>query len=244
MKESDSTHSDDVEATGDDTDATRRRFIRTVAGAAALGLGGNKLAEAGLIKLKLPPPKPQAARQAHRARGRGHDGEPLVRSHAGLGARRARQTGGAGVRGPRRGATFDVSARARLHGLRPSRSRSLLRRRTRTIQQRRGGRLAARGRERHLCHRLLHARRSAFLRRRRPSLDHVRRLLRRDHGGNVSQQNLSIRRADRPPQQHHGALHPAHHLGQPRGPRRERALLLQRFALSVAVGFEIPVHYP
>lgn len=49
----------DVESTDDDnTDITRRRFIRTAAGAAALGLSAPKLADAGLFNFKRPTPRP------------------------------------------------------------------------------------------------------------------------------------------------------------------------------------------
>src|SRR3569623_3041944 len=43
----------------DRSDTSRRRFIRTAAGAAALGLSGAKLADAGLLNIKLPPPRPR-----------------------------------------------------------------------------------------------------------------------------------------------------------------------------------------
>lgn len=43
----------------DRIDTTRRRFIRTAAGAAALGLSGAKLADAGLLNIKLPTPRPR-----------------------------------------------------------------------------------------------------------------------------------------------------------------------------------------
>ena len=144
----------------------------------------------------------------------------------GLAARRRRAAGrAAATRTARRRRSRRTPLAAGLPGLRPPRSRPLVRGRARRVRRRRVRRLAARRDERRLRHRLLPA--AATWRssgRRRRSWTALRPLLRRHHGGDVPEPHLPARRPDRPPHQHARPISDAaDDLGPPRGRRARRA---------------------
>ena len=136
----------------------------------------------------------------------------------------------------------DLPARARLSGLRAPRSRSLLRGRARRVQRRRVRRLAARGRQRPIRDRLLHAERSGLLRRRRPhdwticdryfSADHGAR---RTRTGSTSTPRRPIGITNTLELSTLPTIWDRLADGRPRRP-----LLLQRRAVPRAVGREVP----
>ena len=84
----------------------------------------------------------------------------------------------------------------------------------------------------------------AFYRARRPLLDRLRPLLRRDPGAHLPQPALHALGPDRPDRRHHHCLDPADHLGLAGRGRRQPQLLLLRRSLHRAVGHQIPPDLP
>ena len=131
-----------------------------------------------------------------RPRGRGDDGEPLVRPSPRLAARRGREAGRPHVRRRIRDAAPDVPARAGLPGVRVRRPRPFVRRRAHRVGQRRVRRLAEG--ERPVVDRLLPAAGPAVPRQGGAGVHDVRPLLRLVHGADVPEPVLLAVGADRP----------------------------------------------